>query len=214
MEVVIFLLPNIVDVTLFKPKKVHKPLKYQKKFILMYSGNLGLNYDFDTLFKAASKLKGHSDIHFIIRGYGTKSREIESKIKKGQYSNVTLDTRLLDQNDLVNYLCIADAFILSIKKSPYPDASFSIKLLDYISCGRPVLCTGDGYLHAFINEQKIGIAHLAEDSEGLVESILFLKNDEDIRSEMSVRSRLIAEQIFSKTALEQQTLNIFRDNQN
>jgi len=209
------ILPNTVDVNLFRPMDVLREKEFRDKFIIMYSGNLGPNYDFQTLLKSALVLKSKAtDVLFIIRGYGEMSSFISSFIKDNELMNVLLDTRLLERDELVHYLNKADTFVLPMKKCPYPDASFSIKLLDYLACGKPVICCAEGFLSAFISEHRAGISIGPGNYEELSKAILHLKQDQRTRKEISENARRFAVRLFSHDALREKVDQFFRQSIN
>lgn len=205
----ISILPITVDIKLFRPMDIPRKKEFRDKFIIMYSGNFGPNYDFQTLLKAALEIKSNTnDVLFIIRGYGEMGSFISRFIKEENLMNVLFDTQLLERDDLVYYLNKADTFVLPMKKCPYPDASFSIKLLDYLSCGKPIICCAEGYLSTFISEHRAGISIEPGDYDALSKVILNLKQDKKIRSEISRNARRLAEDHFSYKTLENEIVQL------
>jgi len=204
------ILPNIINTNVFKPINTPREIRFQNRFIVMYSGNLGPNYDFEILLKSANELKKKaSDVLFIIRGYGEKASIISEYINKHQLNNVFLKTSLLSKNQLVSYLNKADIFILPLKKSEYPDASFSIKFLDYLSCGKPTICCAEGYLSDFVTGNNVGISIQPGNHEALSRAIISLKDDENTRKIMSKNARRCAVRFFSQDTIHELSKNIF-----
>jgi len=205
----ISIMTNIVDVKLFRPIDIPRKKEFRDKFIIMYSGNFGPNYDFQTLLKAALELKSKAiDVLFIIRGYGEMEAFISRFIKEEGLMNVLLDNQLLERDDLILYLNKADTFVLPMKKCPYPDASFSIKLLDYLSCGKPIICCAEGYLSTFVSEHRAGISIEPGDHEALSKVVLNLKQDQKTRNEISRNARRLAEDNFSYKTLENEIVQL------
>ena len=205
----ISIMTNIVDVKLFRPIDIPRKKEFRDKFIIMYSGNFGPNYDFQTLLKAALELKSKAiDVLFIIRGYGEMEAFISRFIKEEGLMNVLLDNQLLERDDLILYLNKADTFVLPMKKCPYPDASFSIKLLDYLSCGKPIICCAEGYLSKFVSEHRAGISIEPGDHEALSKVVLNLKQDQKTRNEISRNARRLAEDNFSYKTLENEIVQL------
>jgi len=204
----IFILPNIIDIEKFKPVKVtKKPFKNQ--FIVMYTGNLGRGYDFRTLLEAASILKNEKGILFIIKGTGEMKQFILQFLEKNQINNVYFDEKILDIEEYVKYINKADILVLPMKKCPYPNAFFPIKLIDYLSCGKPAIYCGDGYAADLINSLVLGIAISPKDPQSLSKAVLTLKNNEKLRRKMGKNARKVAEKMFSEKILEQKVKNIF-----
>ena len=57
-----------------------KQLKLEDKFIVLYSGNMGMTHDIDVLVDVANALKENKIIHFLFIGEGAKKAIIEQKI--------------------------------------------------------------------------------------------------------------------------------------
>ena len=79
----------------------------------------------------------------------------------------------------------ADVFILPMKKCPYPDASFPIKFLDYLSLSKPIICCAEGFLAQLIDKYKIGIVVPPEDPDKLTNAVLALKKDCNLTKRMA-----------------------------
>ena len=190
--------PNIAQ--LRRVESTPKSRKFGSEFVVMYSGNLGPNYDFETLLRAAQILRDE-DVLFILRGKGEMRDLILSFIKDSSLKNVHLDERLLDKEELLEYLISADALVLPMKRCPYPDASFPIKLLDYLICGKPILCCANGYISELLMRYRAGLVIEPGDWEGLAKAIVTLKEQPDMRREMSNNAKMLVTDLFSRGVL-------------
>ncbi|MFX0135189.1 MAG: glycosyltransferase family 4 protein [Candidatus Hodarchaeota archaeon] len=207
----IFILPNAVDVSLFHPTKTIHNAEFNNKFIVMYSGNLGPNYDFHTVLESALYLNDKdTNVLFIIRGYGEMSTYIIDFITSNKLNNIIFDTKILNKKDLVRYLNQADTFLLPLKKCKFPDASFSIKLLDYLSCGKPIITNAEGYLSTLIINNKVGFSVTPNDAIEFSNAILMLKNDQKRRQEFSKNARDLAVNFYSHKNVEKTYGYFFR----
>ena len=97
-----------------------------------------------------------------------------------------------------------------MKKCPYPNASFPIKLLDYLGIGRPIICCADGFLSNFILTNQIGIAVSPGKFRELANAILTLKNDPELRERMTKQARDTIKKYFSYESFEENVANIFQ----
>ena len=66
-----------VGVETVKPQPTTRPSK--GRFIVMYSGVLGLGYDFDIVLEGAKYLKSNANIIFVIRGVGEEAIKLQKK---------------------------------------------------------------------------------------------------------------------------------------
>lgn len=206
----ISILPNITYPDKFKPIKLKK--EKINKFIVMYSGNIGAIYDFKSVLKAAVILKNNKDIQFIIKGTGEKTIKsfLHQYIKENQLDNVHFEEKFLNTQEFIKFLNLADVFVLPMKKCPFPDASFPSKLMDYLSFGKPVIYSGNGYAANLIEKRELGVAIRANKAQNLSKAILYLKGNEKIRREMGKNARKAAKQLFSPKILEQKVKDIFQ----
>lgn len=205
----VYILPNSIDTNMFIPMEIKKFKELEGKFVIMYSGNLGSNYNFYTILKCAKELRHRDDIVFLIRGEGEMKKAILNYIKKNRLNNVALDNRILDRKELVKYLNMADVYMLPMKKCEYPNASLPIKLLDYIACGKPVLCCAEGYISKLISKYKAGISVPPNDLNGLVNAILSLKENEELRKRMGKNARELALRFFSYDVFQEKITHLF-----
>jgi glycosyltransferase involved in cell wall biosynthesis len=170
----VFIVENVVDLDVFRPLEVERLEFLRNKFVVMYSGNLGPMYDFDTVLEAARNLAHIEDIVFIIRGRGECEQEIKKKIKNLKLSNVLLYTEVLNGSELIEFLNFADVFLLPMKKLNSPDISFPLKIVEYLACGKPVICCAEGETARIVRDSNAGLVIEPENSSFLTTAILKL----------------------------------------
>jgi glycosyltransferase involved in cell wall biosynthesis len=89
------IIPNWVNADFVKPvirdeNTFAKHYNLNDKLVVMYSGNLGLTHDIESIVYTANLLKFNSSIQFVIIGDGAKKAKIEAYIKSEALSNVLL----------------------------------------------------------------------------------------------------------------------------
>ncbi len=89
------IIPNWVNADFVKPMKKSENTFAQKhqltdKLVVMYSGNLGLTHDIESIVHTAEHLKENPKIHFVIIGDGAKKAKIEQYIKEKALNNVLI----------------------------------------------------------------------------------------------------------------------------
>jgi len=181
----IFVIEHGVDLNIFHPVMIENN-SYRENFVIMYSGKLGVAYDFDVVLKAARNLSYFNDIKFVIRGFGELGDEIKSKIAKYRISNVILDTTFVEKSNLTEILNSAQVFILPMKPLEAPERGLPTKILEYQACGKPIICCSGGESARYVSSTKSGLTTRPGDSEALTSAILKLYRDEKLRQELGI----------------------------
>lgn len=108
-------------------------------FVVMYSGNLGVAHEFDTLLDAAQRLSDRAQFVFV--GGGKRRAEVESRTRALGLTNVRfVDYRPLDA--LSDSLAAADVLVATMR----PDADGMVvpsKIYGILAAGRPAVLIGD-----------------------------------------------------------------------
>jgi glycosyltransferase involved in cell wall biosynthesis len=91
----VVIIPNWVNSEFVKPmeKKDNTfAIKHglTEKLVVMYSGNLGLTHDIESVVEAADFLKDNQNVHFVIIGEGAKKTKIEQLVKDKGLGNVLM----------------------------------------------------------------------------------------------------------------------------
>ena len=125
------------------------------KFVVLYSGNLGLSHDVEVIVEIAARID-HPDIYFLIIGDGEKKRSLQEKIEKYRLKNCKLLP--FQSVDILPYsLSSADAAIVTIgiKAS---NLSIPSKAYNLMSVGTPLVCIADksSELAKLIDKHDIG----------------------------------------------------------
>jgi len=160
-----------------------------RSFSVMYSGILGTGYDFETILKAAELLSADDSVQFVIRGAGELAEDIGRKIAKRRLQNVTLSTAYLQQDDLVDLLNSADTLILPMMAMKAHEAGIPTKLLEYMACGKPVICCSDGEPADLVKLARCGIVVPPGNPREVVKGVLTLKKRRQLRCELGRNGR-------------------------
>lgn len=121
------------------PKVVAFKEKYnlQDKFIIMYSGNIGLYYDLENIIKVIGKFNGREDVIFAFVGDGTVKKEIESYAIENKLRNVTF-IPYQEKADLIYSLNAADIHWV-VNAKGIKGISVPSKLYGVMAAGKTVL---------------------------------------------------------------------------
>lgn len=109
----------------------------QDKFIIMYSGNIGLYYDLENIIKVIGEFKDREDVVFAFVGDGTVKDKIVDYVEENQLSNVTF-IPYQDKSDLIYSLNAADIHWV-VNAKGIKGVSVPSKLYGVMAAGKPVL---------------------------------------------------------------------------
>jgi len=171
-----YVVENVVDTSVFHPMNVKRPKHLENKFIIMYSGNLGIVYDFDTVLMAAKMLSNRSEIIFVIRGNGEQKEYIKKMINELKLKNVILDLDIVRISEVAEKLNMADVFLLPQRGTFNSKSTFPIKVFEYLSVKKPIIVSAKGEIADFIKNINAGIVVEPENSTTLAEAIVALLN--------------------------------------
>lgn len=107
------------------------------KFVIMYSGNIGLYYDLPNILKCISKFQEETDVVFAFVGEGSVLEELKSYRDKSRMTNVVF-IPYQDKKDLIYSLNAGDVhFVVNAKG--IKGVSVPSKLYGVMAAGKPVL---------------------------------------------------------------------------
>lgn len=135
-------LPNGIEV---KPKKNIKLSKKvisqipKDKFIIAYTGTVGIANNLDYLIDVANLLKSNNEIHFIVLGQGGEKNRLENRVKELELNNFTfIDSISKDEvNTFLSYIDVA--FISLLPEKLFRFGVSPNKVFDYMYASKPII---------------------------------------------------------------------------
>ena len=171
-------------------------------FKIVFAGNIGAAQSFATILDAAERLKGISDIHWLIIGDGRMSDWVSGQIKLRNLENCVHMLGRHSPETVVSLFSEADALLVTLKRDPAFSLTVPGKIQSYLACGKPVIASLDGEGGRLIEEAGAGIACPAEDPAALVTAVLALRGmSAEARGEMGERGRKFCESNFTRSTL-------------
>lgn len=108
------------------------------KFVVLYSGNMGLTHNVQVLVECAKRLKENAKVHFLLIGGGKKKPELEQTAREEGLTNCTfMDWLPADQ--LPYSLASADLGVVSLNDETAL-VSVPSKTYNLLAVGAPLLC--------------------------------------------------------------------------
>lgn len=168
----------------------YKKWNLEDKFIIHYSGNMGMGHTFDTILEAASRLSVFNDIIFLFVGNGRKRSEIEEYVSKNRLNNIQIKD-YVPRETLNDNLNCADVSLITLRENMV-GIMVPSKLYGIMASGKPIIFVGskECEIAHIIKQHQIGYVIEDRDTDGFVEAIMNFKNNPEHRSKLGNSSRL------------------------
>ena len=144
------------------------------KFIIGYTGTLGVANALETVIDAAEQLKEHPDICFVLVGGGKERSVLQQLVVDKELANVFL----LDPIPKVEIQAMLARFeVCYIGLSKDPLFRFGVspnKLFDYLYAGKPIIYGIESGSYKPVEDVGAGIQIAAENAEQLADAVLKL----------------------------------------
>ena len=169
----------------------------QGKFVVQYSGNIGVTHNVESVVELAEALKSHADIEFLIIGRGERKSVIKNLIESKNLSNCRLLPFRKDE-ELYESLCVADLALVTLDDKT-PDISVPSKMYNLMAAGVPIMAIAalNSSIAEIIAQYQLGKTFERINIEGMKNYVLELKNNPDTRKHLADNS-LEASQNFTK----------------
>jgi len=155
------------------------------KFIVGYTGTIGVANALDSLLDASILLKDYSNILFIIVGDGQEKSKLIDKYK----SNNVLFINSINKKEVQSMLQLFDICYIGLKKENLFKYGVSPnKLFDYMYSAKPILYAINSGDNNIIKLANCGVVAEAENSQDISRAILKLYNN-DNREKLGINAK-------------------------
>jgi len=168
-------------------------------FVLLYSGNIGLYYDFETVLDAADRLRDEP-FKLVLAGGGGKKDQVEKIIKDRALDNVVMlpyqPFEMLNQS-----LNACDASLVTIAKG-IEGISFPSKLYTSLAVGKAIVALSEPHseLRQVVEDGACGVWAELGESVALAEQLRTLIHDPDRTRRMGQQARAVFEAGYTRHA--------------
>lgn len=162
----------------------------KEKFLVGYTGSVGLANSLDVLIEAAELLKDYADIAFVIVGDGGKKADLEAQVSDKALNNVVfIDS--IPKGAVQSMLDMFQVLWIGAKSSQlYRYGVAMNKLYDYLYAAKPIVYSINSGEYNPVEECGAGIKTLPENPEAISKAITELYNlSEAERFNMGQRGR-------------------------
>lgn len=195
---------NGVETDVFSPSTaaantaLRQHLGADGKFLVCYVGTMGMAHGLETLLDAAAQLQRQNpEVLFLLIGEGAEKERIKSLAQTRSLVNI----RFLDQQPrekIPAFISASDACLVLLRKTEVFKTVIPTKMLEFMSCSRPVILGVDGQARKIIEEARAGIVIEPENSIALGEAILQLAADKHLCQAFGVQGREFVERHLSR----------------
>jgi glycosyltransferase involved in cell wall biosynthesis len=166
---------NGVDTRLFAPNKqgaeLRKELRAETKFVVSYIGTLGIAHGLETVLEAAQHLQRSSpEVLFILVGDGADRERIKAIAEHRRLMNVRFVPQQRREK-IPDYISASDACLVLLKKSEVFNTVIPTKMLEFMSCARPVILGVSGQAREILEAARGGICIEPESPAALRDAI-------------------------------------------
>lgn len=168
---------------------------------VMYSGNLGLGHDTQTICDAMERLKTRNDVRFVFVGSGKKKAEMEAFIKERVPTSASYRD-YVPRDQLGLSLSAGDVHLISLRED-MTGLIVPSKFYGIMAASRAAIFVGSpsSEIGRVIHECGCGLVIRPGDGEGLARAIEDLATDRARAQELGRRGRLAFEELYTKGKL-------------
>ncbi|MFC2110052.1 glycosyltransferase family 4 protein [Bacteroidota bacterium] len=167
-------IPNGIDEELLEKEALENEIVEilpKNKFIVGYTGTMGMANALEYLIEATIELKENKNIHFVLVGDGYLKAELQEQVKGN--SNVTFIPKI-NKNQVQHMLSFFDVCFVGRNNTPLFDYGVSSnKFFDYMLSKKPVLVSSNK-INDPIEMSGGGVIVKPESAKAIVEAIKLL----------------------------------------
>ena len=201
---------NGPDLSKFRLMPPDSKIKTQGRFVVGYIGNMNPQDGVEHLLLAARKIiheLERKDFYFIFIGKGDSFEDLVAKKKAWDLDDYVSFTGRIPDDEMLRCLSSCDICVQPDPKNPLNDISTMNKVMEYMALGKPVVVydlletrysCGDCALYAEPNRV-----------EDLVEKIMLLANNKEMRLEMGKKGRKRVENFLAWRYSEQHLIDLY-----
>lgn len=188
----ISIVQNGVETELFSPgdaSPLLRDLNTEGKFIASYIGTLGLAHGLQTVVEAAETLQRiESNVLFLLVGEGADRERIEALAKSKQLANIRFVSQQ-PREKIPAYIAASDVCLVLLKKSDIFESVIPTKMLEFMSCERPVILGVNGQAREILEKCRAGLYVEPENTAALCKAIQDLEQQYTLRHSMGRNGR-------------------------
>jgi glycosyltransferase involved in cell wall biosynthesis len=189
----ISIVENGVESDLFSPKAnnadLTRELGAEGKFVVSYIGTMGMAHGLETLVRAATELQRTAPhVLFLMVGEGSDKERVINLARSQGLSNMCFVGQQ-PREKIPEFISISDACLVLLKKSELFKTVIPTKMLEFMSCARPVILGVDGQARKIMDKAGAGVYVEPENAAALVQVITQLAANPVLRETLGRNGR-------------------------
>jgi len=184
---------NGVESDIFLPEtsepNLARELNIRDRFVACYVGTMGLAHGLDTIIEAAARLQAtRPEVLFLLVGEGADKERIRDLGRTRGLSNLLL----VDQQPrekIPAFINASNACLVLLKKTELFKTVIPTKMLEFLSCAKPVVLGVKGQAERLLEEARAGIVIEPESADELVGAIEQLAADPELSRQLGQNGR-------------------------
>lgn len=207
-------MPISVDTSRLRPiEKTGNPFAIEHhltdKFVVLYSGKMGVGHNIELILSASRLLEAHTDIQFVFIGNGPKYDTIKRYIKGNHAKNILLLP--LQSEDIFPFsMACGDVGIVS-QEASMAHLFMPSKTYSMMACGEAIIGISSAHddLKLLIESENIGFCVTDANPEILANVIIKLYKEPKLMVKFKRNARLTAESKFSVDIIQNEYTKLF-----
>ena len=185
------------------------------KFNLVHFGSMGQLNGLEYIIRAAeyAQKKGEEALQFLFLGAGSTLPALQEMVRERNLKNVKfLGNHPMDiVSEIVN---CCDASITSFRNLPILATNSPNKLFDSLSAGKVIIVNSNGWTKELVEKYECGFYVDPEKPEELVDRMILIKDNPDMKHKMEENSRKLSIEVFDKNILVRKVSDILEGSYN
>jgi glycosyltransferase involved in cell wall biosynthesis len=177
---------------------LRRQLGAESRCLACYIGTMGMAHGLETLLDAAAKLQlENPSVLFLLIGEGAEKEHLRELAQSRGLNNL----RFLDQQpreQIPAFIAASDVCLVLLKKTDVFKTVIPTKMLEFMSCARPVILGVQGQAQSILERAGGGLAIEPENAEALAAAINQLAKNRDLARTLGEKGREYILQNFSR----------------
>ena len=205
---------NGVDLDVFSPQEPSETFRkehgLEDRFVCSYVGTIGMAHGLGVVVRAAKMLKslGREDFVFCLVGDGAHRERLETDVLESNLGEMIRFTGRLPKAEMPMVLASSDCLLIHLKKTDLFATVIPSKIFEAMAMERPLIMGVQGESADIVKDSGAGIGMESDNEQQLVDAVLKLKDDDDLRDRLCVNGRKFVGQHFTRDSLAKKMLDV------